>query len=101
MIPIALKNGIISDIDFIEEKVDSKLDEYLIQWLNNYGVEIKSLKEYAIEQGISLSGAVDVINKIVYLANSEDRSVNTLAKDVSTMMLFMIGKKAIQVLVHI
>jgi hypothetical protein len=91
MIPVALKNGIVADINFVDEQVDKGLDTYLTNWAKKYDIEIKDIKDFADAQTISLSGAVDVINKIIYLANSEDRNVTTLAEEVATMMVFMMG----------
>jgi len=91
MIPAALKNGIVADINFVDEKVDKGLDEYLTNWAKKYNIDIKNIKDFADAQTISLSGAVDVINKIIYLANSEDRNVTTMAEEVATMMVFMLG----------
>jgi hypothetical protein len=97
MIPRSLKNGIVADINFVDIQVDKGLDEYLTNWAKKYNIEIKNVKDLADSQNISLSGAVDVINKIIYLANSEDRNVTTLAEEVATMMVFMMGTQNWQI----
>jgi hypothetical protein len=97
MIPAALKNGIVADINFVDEKVDQGLDAYLTNWAKKYNIDIKNIKEFADAQTISLSGAVDVINKIIYLANSEDRNVTTMAEEVATMMVFMMGTQSFDI----
>jgi hypothetical protein len=97
MIPAALKNGIVADINFVDYKVDQGLDDYLTNWAKKYNIEIKNIKEFADAQTISLSGAVDVINKIIYLANSEDRNVTTMAEEVATMMVFMMGTQNFEI----
>jgi len=97
MIPAALKNGIVADINFVDYKVDQGLDDYLTNWAKKYNIEIKNIKDFADAQTISLSGAVDVINKIIYLANSEDRNVTTMAEEVATMMVFMMGTQNFEI----
>jgi hypothetical protein len=97
MVPRSLKNGIVADINFVDEKVDSGLDEYLTNWAKKYNIDIKNISEFVDAQQISLSGAVDVVNKIIYLANSEDRNVTTMAEEVATMMVFMMGTEFWQI----
>jgi hypothetical protein len=97
MVPVALKNGIVADINFVDEKVDQELDAFLVNWAKKYNIEIKNIKEFADAQQISLSGAVDVINKVIYLANNEDRNVTTMAEEVATMMVFMMGTEFWQI----
>lgn len=91
IIPAAIKSGIISDINFVDEKVDQGLDDFLKDWAAKYNIDVQNIAQFADSQNISLSGAVDVINKIIYLAKSDDRNVTTMAEECATMMLYMLG----------
>lgn len=97
LIPYSLKNGIVADINFVDIEVNTQLNDYLVKWANKYDIQIKHIKDFVDSQNLSLSGAVDVINKIIYLANSENQNITTLAEEVSTMMIYMLGTKHYQI----
>ena len=97
LIPYSLKNGIVADINFVDIAVNKQLNGYLVKWANKYDIQIKHINDFADSQNLSLSGAVDVINKIIYLANSENQNITTLAEEVSTMMIYMLGTKHFQI----
>lgn len=70
--------------DFIEG-----LDNYLISFLEQFGVAVKDINEFKNRRGVNALGVTDTLNKIVYY--SQNRNKYTLPEEAAHMLLFLAG----------
>lgn len=73
-----------------KEKAIQQLDDYLLNFLDNFGVTSKDISEFKALKGIDALGVTDTLNKVIYFAQNRDSY--TIPEEAAHMLIMLMGK---------
>jgi len=73
------------------EPINEKLEELLVNYLKPFNVKYKNIKELQERYSVNSLGAVDIIQKIIYL--SDNRDINTFPEEFSHVLVMLMGEE--------
>jgi len=71
--------------------ITTKLDKFLISYIKNFGVSTFVINNFKERFGLDSSGAVDVIQKVIFL-NKNKMTSETIREEVSHMVVMLMGE---------
>lgn len=74
---------------YIQQPVEHALEQHLIQYLSKYGIEVREDSPLLKEHGVT--GAYDIINKIIHIAKEGDRNAITLTEEFAHAFVELMG----------
>ena len=74
---------------YIQQPINRALEEHLIQYLAKYGIEVKEDSPLLKKHGVT--GAYDIINKIIHIAKEGDRNALTLTEEFAHAFVELMG----------
>ena len=73
----------------IPNNVNKELNNYLLDFLKNFGVESRKLDSIQNIKGSDLFGVTDALNKLIWFV--EDKDISTIPEQSSTLLVMLMG----------
>lgn len=73
------------------ESANEDLNQYLVDFLKPFGVQVRDFEEYKNRTGQDGLGVTDVLNKLIYL--SSQSKIDTMPEEAAHMAIMLMGEK--------